>query len=77
MTKLRRRKIEDMQLHGYSPKTQQCYVGAVKDLAKTPPTITGLVGRRGDSQVFPLPDQREKGIAQQRHHSLVGDQVFL
>ncbi len=34
MTELRRRMIEDMQLHGYAPKTQQCYVAAVKDLAK-------------------------------------------
>src|SRR6266705_1381518 len=26
--------LEDMQLHGYSPKTQSCYVGAVRGLAK-------------------------------------------
>jgi site-specific recombinase XerD len=26
--------IEDMQLHGFSPKTQSCYVGAVRGLAK-------------------------------------------
>src|SRR5438552_2338284 len=34
MTALRTRFIEDMQLHGYSPKTQACYVGAVCGLAK-------------------------------------------
>src|SRR2546425_4546127 len=34
MTALRTRFIEDMQLHGYSPKTQSCYVGAVCGLAK-------------------------------------------
>ena len=34
MTPLRTRFIEDMQLHGYSPKTQSCYVGAVCSLAK-------------------------------------------
>jgi integrase/recombinase XerD len=34
MTELRRRMMEDMQLHGYAPKTQQCYVGTVKALAK-------------------------------------------
>src|SRR2546427_2627396 len=34
MTPLRTRFIEDMQLHGYSPKTQSCYVGAVCGLAK-------------------------------------------
>ncbi len=34
MTKLRRRMIEDMQLHGYSEKTQQAYLIAVKALAK-------------------------------------------
>jgi len=34
MTPLRTLFIEDMQLHGYSPKTQSCYVGAVSGLAK-------------------------------------------
>src|SRR5438046_2220439 len=34
MTALRTRFIEDMQLHGYSPKTQSCYVGAVCGLAR-------------------------------------------
>src|SRR5881275_1137888 len=34
MTALRIRFLEDMQLHGYSPKTQSCYVGAVRGLAK-------------------------------------------
>ena len=34
MTALRTRFLEDMQLHGYSPKTQSCYVGAVRGLAK-------------------------------------------
>src|SRR6266487_5755929 len=34
MTALRTRFIEDLQLHGYSPKTQSCYVGAVRALAK-------------------------------------------
>jgi len=33
MTPLRRQMIEDMQLHGYSTKTQEAYVGAVKALA--------------------------------------------
>jgi len=34
MTPLRIRFLEDMQLHGYSPKTQQSYVSAVCGLAK-------------------------------------------
>src|SRR5256885_7803559 len=34
MTPLRIRFLEDMHLHGYSPKTQSCYVGAVRGLAK-------------------------------------------
>lgn len=34
MTKLRRRMIEDMQLHGLLPGTQQTYLDAVKNLAK-------------------------------------------
>lgn len=33
MSELRRRMIEDMQLHGLAAKTQQCYVAAVKSLA--------------------------------------------
>ena len=34
MTELRRRMIEDMQLAGFSPRTQQSYVGGVRQLAK-------------------------------------------
>src|SRR2546430_356402 len=34
MTPLCTRFIEDMQLHGYSPKTQACYVHGVRRLAK-------------------------------------------
>lgn len=34
MSPLRTRFIEDMQLHGFSPKTQACYAGAVGSLAK-------------------------------------------
>src|SRR6266571_5935785 len=44
MTALRTGFIEDMQLHGYSPKTQACYVGAVRGLArffnKSPDLVT-------------------------------------
>lgn len=34
MTALRTRFIEDMQLHGYSPKTQSCYTSAICTLAR-------------------------------------------
>jgi len=34
MSPLRTRFLEDMQLHGYSPKTQSCYVSAIYALAK-------------------------------------------
>ena len=34
MTTLRRRMLEDMQLRGLAPKTQQCYVAAVHQLAQ-------------------------------------------
>src|ERR1041384_2050185 len=34
MSALRKRFIEDMQLHGFSPKTQSAYVAAIRDLAK-------------------------------------------
>ena len=34
MSVIRQRMIEDMQLHGYSAKTQAAYIGAVRGLAK-------------------------------------------
>jgi predicted exporter len=34
MTELRRRMIQDMQLHGYAERTQESYVDAVRGLAK-------------------------------------------
>jgi integrase/recombinase XerD len=34
MTALRRRMREDLQLRGLAPKTQQCYLEAVKHLAQ-------------------------------------------
>jgi integrase/recombinase XerD len=34
MTALRRRMVEDLQLRDLAPKTQQCYVDAVKQLAQ-------------------------------------------
>lgn len=44
MTELRRRMIQDLQLHGYSEKTQKCYLGAVRCLAaffRRPPDQLG------------------------------------
>ena len=44
MTPLRKRMMEDLQLKGYSPATQQVYLGAVRKLAKhygrSPDTIS-------------------------------------
>jgi len=34
MTALRRRMLEDLQLRGLAPRTQQCYLEAVKHLAQ-------------------------------------------
>ncbi len=34
MTELRRRMIQDLQLHGYAEKTQQSYLSAVVLLAR-------------------------------------------
>ncbi|MCP5191050.1 MAG: phage integrase N-terminal SAM-like domain-containing protein, partial [Pseudomonadales bacterium] len=34
MTPLRQRMLEDMQLHGLAPKTQQAYATAVRQLAE-------------------------------------------
>ena len=33
MTPLRQRMLEDMQLRGFSARTQECYVAAVRQLA--------------------------------------------
>ena len=62
MTPLRRRMLEDMQLRGLAPKTQQAYIRAVRQLAeyydKSPDQISeeeplrSPVGRR---QVSALP----------------------
>ena len=44
MSAIRQRMIEDMQLHGYSARTQTSYLGAVRGLAghyhRTPENIT-------------------------------------
>ena len=34
MTPLRRRMLEDMQLRGFSTRTQECYLAAVRQLAE-------------------------------------------
>ena len=34
MSAIRHRMVEDMQLHGYSAKTQTAYLGAVRGLAR-------------------------------------------
>ena len=34
MTQLRQRMMEDMQLRGFSARTQECYVAAVRQLAE-------------------------------------------
>jgi len=34
MTRLRQRMLEDMQLRGFSARTQECYVAAVRQLAE-------------------------------------------
>ena len=53
MTALRTRFLQDMQLHGFSPKTQACYVGAVRGLNGVSPaeplvfrTLDGMGGAR-------------------------------
>ena len=34
MTSLRHRRLEDLQLRGLAPRTQQCYIEAVKHLSQ-------------------------------------------
>ena len=59
MTPLRKRMMEDMQLHGLSKGTQEVYVGAIRRLAqhygKSPDQVTEEELRR----YFPLPGRRK------------------
>ncbi len=52
MTTLRKRFIEDLELHGYLPRTVDVYVRAVRQLAehyyKSPDLITEEELRKGD-----------------------------
>lgn len=77
MTELRRRMIEDMQLHGFAPKTQKCYVDAVKGLAKHYGRSPDLLGD-DDIRNFFLFLINEKGAARGRpEHLPLRYQVFL
>jgi len=62
MSALRQRMIEDMQLHGYSTKTQAAYLGAVRGLAKhyrrSPEDIT-----QEEVRAYFLWLVKEKGVA--------------
>lgn len=62
MTELRRRMTEDMQLHGFSEKTQACYVGAVKSLAGYYHRFSDKVSEEEIRQFF-LYLVNEKGVA--------------
>lgn len=62
MSALRQRMIEDMRLHGYSAKTQEAYIGAVRGLAKyyhrSPEAIT-----QEEVRAYFLWMVQEKGVA--------------
>ncbi len=58
MTVLRQRMLEDMQLRGLAPKTQEAYVGAVAQLAKYCGKSPELLTRRRAAPVLPLSEPR-------------------
>ena len=52
MTPLRQRMIEDMQLRGFSARTQECYVTAVRQLAAHFPTRPDRLSEEDLRQYF-------------------------
>ena len=62
MSAIRQRMIEDMQLHGYSARTQTSYLGAVKGLAghyhRSPETLT-----QDELRAYFLYLVKERGVA--------------
>ncbi len=76
MTPLQQRMIEDMQLRGFSARTQDCYVAAVRQLAghyhRSPDQLT-----EEDLRQYFLYLANEKKVARHRYHRAVRDQVLL
>jgi len=76
MSAIRQRMIEDMQLHGYSAKTQTAYLGAVRGLAghyhRTPEDIT-----QDELRSYFLYLVKERGVREAPSRSIFPDQVFL
>lgn len=52
MSNLRNRMLEDMQLHGYSERTQQCYLREVRKLAEFYDTSPALIDEEQLRQYF-------------------------
>jgi len=52
MTELRRRMLQDLQLHGYAEKTQRCYISAVRSLAQFSRKSPDLLGEEDLRQYF-------------------------
>ena len=77
MTPLRQRMIEDMQLRGLSPKTQQSYVRAVRQLAEHYQRSPDQIGEE-ELRAFFLYLKNEKCLSRSSCTvALVWPQVFL
>ena len=76
MTALRRRMLEDMQLRGFSARTQGCYVAAVRQLAehfhRSPDLLT-----EDDLRQYFLHLANEKKVARDGDDRVVRDSVPL
>jgi hypothetical protein len=77
MSALRTRFVQDMQLHGFSPKTQACYVGAVRGLAKFYGQSPDLVSEEETAQLVPASDAGKKSRPGHGHHCPVRPQVLF
>ena len=57
MTALRRRMLEDLQLRGLAPKTQQCYIAAVHQLAQH---YRRAPDRLGEEELYSVPRKLDR-----------------
>jgi integrase/recombinase XerD len=77
MTTQQERMLEDLRLPGFSPRTQEAYLGAVKQLAahyhKPPDQLTEDELRH---LRFSLPHRGQTGSPQHPHHRADRHQVF-
>src|SRR3989442_14659385 len=76
MTPLRRRMLEDMQLRGFSARTQECYARRPPARGALSPEPRPAHGGRS-APVLPVSGQRQEGRAHDGDDRVVRDSVLL